>query len=110
MIASLADQPGGDGPAGDGPVGPGSQGNGAALPWATSLAIALGANLGDPFATLVAVRPLLRGLLERLLEELGPAGSLLGSQASGSLSPDDLANGGNEVSIGKKTQRSLPDG
>ena len=79
MIASLADQPGGDGP-----VGPGSQGNGAALPWATSLAIALGANLGDPFATLVAVRPLLWGLLERLLEERGPAGSLLGSQASGS--------------------------
>ena len=49
MIASLADQP-----------------------WATSLAIALGANLGDPQATLEAVRPLLQALLEGLLEERGP--------------------------------------
>ena len=49
VIASLADQP-----------------------WATSLAIALGANLGDPQATLEAVRPLLQALLEGLLEERGP--------------------------------------
>jgi len=49
VIASLADQP-----------------------WATSLAIALGANLGDPQATLEAVRPLLQAFLEGLLEERGP--------------------------------------
>ena len=67
MIASLADQPGGDGLEGL----PG-QGWAAGPPWAASLAIALGANLGDPFATLVAVRPLLQALLEGLLEERGP--------------------------------------
>ena len=49
MIASLADQP-----------------------WAPSLAIALGANLGDPQATLEAVRPLLQALLEGLLQERAP--------------------------------------
>ena len=54
------------------------------MPWATSLAIALGANLGDPFATLVAVRPLLQGLVARLLEERGLAGAALGSQPCGS--------------------------
>ena len=75
MIASLADQPGGDGL-----VGPARAGRAAALPWATSLAIALGANLGDPRATLVAVRPLLQALLEGLLEERGQAGAPLGSQ------------------------------
>ena len=76
MIASLADQPGGDGL-----VGPARAGRAAALPWATSLAIALGANLGDPRATLVAVRPLLQALLEGLLEEpWGQAGAPLGSQ------------------------------
>ena len=75
MIASLADQPGGDGL-----VGPARAGKAAALPWATSLAIALGANLGDPRATLVAVRPLLQALLEGLLEERGQAGAPLGSQ------------------------------
>ena len=79
MIASLADQPGGEGLEGL----PG-QGRAAALPWATSLAIALGANLGDPFATLVAVRPLLQTLLEGLLEERGQAGAPLGSPPSGS--------------------------
>lgn len=79
MIASLADQPGGEGLEGL----PG-QGRPAALPWATSLAIALGANLGDPFATLVAVRPLLQTLLEGLLEERGQAGAPLGSPPSGS--------------------------
>ena len=77
VIASLADQPGGDGL-----VGPGSQAGSVAVPWATSLAIALGANLGDPFATLVAVRPLLQGLVARLLDERGPAGFPLGSQPS----------------------------
>ena len=77
MIASLADQPGGDGL-----VGPARAGRAAALPWATSLAIALGANLGDPLATLVAVRPLLQALLEGLLEERGQAGAPLGSQPS----------------------------
>ena len=75
MIASLADQPGGDGL-----VGPARAGRAAALPWATSLAIALGANLGDPRATLVAVRPLLQALLEGLLEERGQAGGPLGSK------------------------------
>ena len=79
MIASLADQPGGEGLEGL----PG-QARAAALPWATSLAIALGANLGDPFATLVAVRPLLQALLEGLLEERGQAGAPLGSPPSGS--------------------------
>ena len=79
MIASLADQPGGDGL-----VGPARAGRAAALPWATSLAIALGANLGDPRATLVAVRPLLQALLEGLLEERGQAGAPLGSPHSGS--------------------------
>jgi len=61
-------------------VGPARAGRAAALPWATSLAIALGANLGDPRATLVAVRPLLQALLEGLLEERGQAGAPLGSQ------------------------------
>ncbi len=75
MIASLADQPGGDGQ-----VGPASPSRAATLPWATSLAIALGANLGDPRATLVAVRPLLQALLEELLEERGRAWARLGSQ------------------------------
>lgn len=75
MIASLADQPGGDGL-----EGPASPSRAAALPWATSLAIALGANLGDPRATLVAVRPLLQTLLEGLLEERGRAGSPRGAQ------------------------------
>lgn len=41
-------------------------------PWiappATTLAVALGANLGDPAATLVAVRPLLQALLEPLAD------------------------------------------
>ena len=73
MIASLADQPGGDGLEGL----PG-QGRAAGPPWAASLAIALGANLGDPFATLVAVRPLLQALLEGLLEVRGQAGPPLG--------------------------------
>jgi hypothetical protein len=46
--------------------------------------IGLGANLGDPRATLVAVRPLLQALLEGLLEERGQAGPALGSPPSGS--------------------------
>jgi len=79
VIASLADQPGGEGL-----EGLAGQGRAAALPWATSLAIALGANLGDPFATLVAVRPLLQTLLEGLLEERGQAGGPLGSPPSDS--------------------------
>ena len=61
-------------------MAPASPASGAAPPWAPSLAIALGANLGDPFATLVAVRPLLQALLEELLEERGRAGARLGSQ------------------------------
>ena len=61
-----------------------SPASGAAPPWAPSLAIALGANLGDPFATLVAVRPLLQELLEGLLGERGQAGAPLGSPPSGS--------------------------
>ena len=61
-------------------MAPASPASGTALPWATSLAIALGANLGDPRATLVAVRPLLQALLEGLLEERGQAGAPLGSQ------------------------------
>ena len=65
-------------------MAPASPVSGAALPWATSLAIALGANLGDPFATLGAVRPLLQALLEGLLEERGQAGGPLGSPPSGS--------------------------
>ena len=65
-------------------MAPASPASGAALPWAPSLAIALGANLGDPFATLVAVRPLLQALLEGLLEERGQAGAPLGSPPSGS--------------------------
>ena len=40
-------------------------------PGCSSLAIALGANLGDPVATLVAVRP----LLEQLLQPLAPGAS-----------------------------------
>jgi 2-amino-4-hydroxy-6-hydroxymethyldihydropteridine diphosphokinase len=75
VIASLADQP-----RGDGLEGPATPSPAAALPWATSLAIALGANLGDPRATLVAVRPLLQALLEGLLEERGQAEAPLGSQ------------------------------
>jgi 2-amino-4-hydroxy-6-hydroxymethyldihydropteridine diphosphokinase len=49
-----------------------SAGGSGALPagW-ESLAVALGANLGDPAATLVAVRP----LLEQLLQPLAPQGA-----------------------------------
>ena len=65
-------------------MAPASPASGAAPPWAPSLAIALGANLGDPFATLVAVRPLLQALLEGLLGERGQAGAPLGSPPSGS--------------------------
>ena len=78
MIASLADQPGGDGLEGL----PG-QGRAAGPPWADSLAIALGANLGDPFATLVALRPLLAELLATHLEECSQAGDLGGSRPAG---------------------------
>ncbi len=55
VSASLADQPGAPGPGGAGP-GP------------AGVAIALGANLGDPLATLLAVRPLLVGLAQRCLD------------------------------------------
>ena len=78
MFASLADQPGGDGL-----VDPARAGRTAGPPWADSLAIALGANLGDPFATLVALRPLLEGLLATLLEECPPVGVLPGSSFAG---------------------------
>ena len=54
MDASLADQPGGV-PAGAG-----------------SIAIALGANLGNPAATLIAVRPLLAVVLARWFSGHGP--------------------------------------
>ena len=54
MDASLADQPGG--------VPPG----------AGSIAIALGANLGDPAATLIAVRPLLAEVLAGWFSGNGP--------------------------------------
>ncbi len=98
MDASLADQPGGDGL--EGCPGPGQElaqdqdqdqspgrdqgpSRAAAPPWAGSLAIALGANLGDPVATLVAVRPLLAGLLATLLEEGPPVGALPGASPAG---------------------------
>lgn len=60
-----------------------SPASGAAPPWAPSLAIALGANLGDPFATLVALRPLLAGLVATLLEECRPVGAVPGSSLVG---------------------------
>ena len=80
MIASLADQPRGEGRQ----VHQGhGQGRVAGPPWADSLAIALGANLGDPFATLVALRPLLEGVLATLLEERPPVGALPGLSPTG---------------------------